>query len=150
LAIEAAHDLARDAPTDLAGGRLPYRAAVDTTEMAIFAVCARSKVAGLEAEDLDALETGLPLIDDDGNLLPGTAGTPQDGAESEYQTGPAATDVAGEAVEVATALASHDEVAAGEVCITKRTDDAAAVPGASHAYSDSAMAGGPVRIIRSR
>ena len=63
-------------------------------------------------------------------------------------TGPVAVDIAGDAIEVASELASADEVDAGEILITHRTDREAAGRGPER---DVEMAGAPdepPRVIR--
>jgi hypothetical protein len=111
-AVETAQALARIAPVEFDGQDLPFRGAVDTTEMVIFAVAPNDPK---EAIAFDVLREDK-------------AGDPMPGFEaSEIPVGPAAVDVAGEAVEVASALASRHGAAAGQMYITRRTDEVAAI-----------------------
>lgn len=128
LALQAAEALAHDSPVEFEGDSLPFRGALDTTEMSLFAVHDTSVLPELEFNELDMSETGMPLIDDYGGLLLGEAGVPGAGGESEFQTGPAATDVAGDAVEFATKYASDSRLSAGQFWVTERTYEVAQVP----------------------
>ncbi len=135
-AIQAAEELAASSPDEFDGMQLPYKGGLDSTEMVIFSVRSTSPVSELEFTDLDRSETGMPLIDDAGNLLLGEAGVPGEGSESEPQTGPAATDIAGLAVEVASELANKPDDQAGTFYITKRVADIANENGSSFSYAE--------------
>lgn len=106
-AIKTAHALLSRAPAEFDGEHLPFRGAVDTTSMVIFAVTSREQ-----------------RLTNDFGYLPGDEfGDPMPGVEaSEIPTGSAAVDIAGEAVEVASELASDDETRSGQMLITQRTD----------------------------
>jgi hypothetical protein len=106
-AIKTARALVTHGQAVFDGEHLPFRGAVDTTSMVIFAVTST-----------EAWPTTDPVrVRDDewGDPLPGVEA-------SAIPTGSAAVDVAGEAVEVASELASDDGTAAGQMLITRRTD----------------------------
>ncbi len=66
-----------------------------------------------------------------------TVGDPVIPAEaSDIGNGPAAADVAGEAVEVAAALSSHPDSRAGHVYVTRRADEVAGCRLESSAYGE--------------
>ena len=133
LAIDAAKDLAANSPAEFDGKNLPFKCAVDTSEMAIFAVQTTSKIANLEFENLNHA-LGEPLIDDDGNLL---MGPDIDQNKQKRQTGPTAIDVAGEAIEVASEISGHRSVLSREYVITERTDIIAGTKKSEFMYDDS-------------
>lgn len=132
MAIDCAKDLAANAPKEFDGKSLPFKCAVDTTEMAIFAVQTRSKIANLEFENLNQL-LGDPLIDDHGNLL---IGPDVEKNKEERQTGPTSIDVAGEAIEVASEISGHRSINAGEYAVTERTDIIAGTKREDYLYDD--------------
>lgn len=144
LAIQAAEDLAANAPLEFDGKELPYKGAIDTTEMAIFAVQTRSKIANLEFQDLNHA-LGNPMIDDDGNLL---LGIPDDQRKENRQTGPTAIDIAGEAIETASEMSGHRSIGAGEFAITERTDIIAGTKIPEYKYEDSIIEDIPIRKLR--
>jgi hypothetical protein len=75
-------------------------------------------------------------------------GDPMPGLEaSEIPVGPAAVDIAGEAVEVASALASHHDAAAGQMYITRRTDEAAATDTSALEYGPRGDSGIMARVV---
>lgn len=141
LAIDAAKDLAENAPIEFNGEELPFKGALDTTEMAIFAVQTNSKIANLEFEDLNPV-LGNPLIDDDGNLL---LAPNIDHHKTERQTGPTAIDIAGEAIEVASELSGHRSIHSGEFAISERTDIIAGTKIPEYTYDDAIIEDIPVR-----
>jgi len=141
LAINAAKDLSANAPLEFNGKDLPFKGALDTTEMAIFAVQTRSKIANLEFQDLNQI-LGDPMIDDEGNLL---LGLPDDQRKQERQTGPTAIDIAGEAIEIASEMSGHRSVNSGEFAITERTDIIAGTKRPEFKYDDSIIEDIPTR-----
>lgn len=133
LATKAAEDIADIAPVDFDGRRLPFRAALDTSPMIVFAVTTtRPDLAG-------AFEAGP------GDALVGDAVLSAD--PSDFGAGPAATDIAGEAVEVASELASAVQVPGGSVCITRRTDEVAGTSLDHGGYDHVGSNALPVRVI---
>ena len=102
-AIDTAEALVQIAPQEFDGSNLPFRGALDTTEMCVFAV------TDTEAEEAE--------------------GPGRDGSDSqeigETPLGPTAVDVAGEAVEVASHFSSHPATSAGRMYISQRTDEVA-------------------------
>lgn len=144
MAINAAKDLAANAPLEFDGKELPFKGAVDTTEMAIFAVQTRSKIANLEFQDLHPV-LGDPMIDDDGNLL---LGIPDDQRKENMQTGSTAIDIAGEAIEVASEMSGHRSIGSGEFAITERTDIIAGTKLSEYKYEDSIIEDIPIRKLR--
>ena len=131
-AVETGQALARIAPTEFDGRDLPFRGAVDTTEMVIFAVTVNDPGEGTAFEVLPEDEVGDPM--------PGLEA-------SEIPVGPAAVDIAGEAVEVAAALASHHDAAAGQTYITRRTDEAAAIDTSALEYAPRGDSGIMARVV---
>jgi hypothetical protein len=132
FAIETAQALAGIAPIEFDGHDLPFRGAVDTTEMVLFAVTAHN-VEGSEAFEASP-------EDEAGDPLPGVD-------VSEIPTGPAAVDTAGEAVEVASELASHAEALPGHMYISKRTDEEAAIDRSAFEYLPRGESGVTTRVI---
>lgn len=116
LAIKAAQELSNFTPQQFTGISLPFKGALDSTEMVIFSVQALEKIAQFEYSDPDEILTGPPLIDDSGNL--------QTGQEVKYETqkGPTSVDIAGEAIELSSELSSHDDLSIGDFAITQRVD----------------------------
>ncbi|MDX1332139.1 MAG: hypothetical protein R3252_03845 [Robiginitalea sp.] len=123
LALKAAQELANLTPADFDGKSLPFKGALDCTEMVIFSVNTSNMVAQMEYSDLDEALGGAPLVDDEGNLL---AGVEQEVLEREaFQKGPTSTDIAGEAIELTSELSGHDVLGVGDFAITKRLDQIA-------------------------
>lgn len=112
--IAAAQEIAACSLAEFDGARLPMRGALDTTDMVIFSVTTG------EPDLADRFRTGS---DDQSEV-----GDPVLGADaSDIGTGPAATDIAGQAVETTADLASHAGVPPGAICITRGTDEAARI-----------------------
>lgn len=126
LAIRTAESLARLAPADFDGVDLPFRGVVDTTEMAIFSVVTC---------DPEQERTFAAHPDDH-------AGEPVSAAP-EGDDGTVAVDVAGEAVEVASMISSHDAALAGRMYVTRRTDLVAATDAGTFDYE--ALGGSTVK-----
>lgn len=132
-AIRAAEAIATLGDAEFDGTRLPMRGALDTTEMIIFSVTTGD----------DDLSEAFAARPEDRDLV----GDPVIGAEaSDIGTGPAATDIAGDAVETATELASDNSVAGGTVCITRRTDALAGIPVREAEYRAVGAIEEPVRL----
>ncbi len=123
LALKAAQELSNCTPSHFDGRSLPFKGALDSTEMVIFSVQTYSKVAQFEFADLDEALTSTPLIDDQGNLLMGTEFKKE--KTEELQKGPTSIDVAGEAIELSSELSGHGALSAGDFAITKRFDSIA-------------------------
>ncbi|MCP9234671.1 hypothetical protein [Lewinella sp. JB7] len=140
LALRAARELADLSPTDFTGSALPFKGALDSTEMVIFSVRSCDKVAQLDYADLDDALAGPPLIDDDGNLL--FDAPPR---QEEYQNGPTSIDVAGEAIELASELSGYHQLAAGDFAVTRRLDRVA--DQLSTGYREVAEFNVPFRVI---
>ena len=136
-ATRAAADIAGAAPASFDGRQLPFRGALDTSDTILFAVTAGDADATsmFEAGPADAHEVGDPVMSAEG---------------SDIGTGPAATDIAGQAVEIVAELAGHDDLPSGNVWITQRTDEIARCSGSGFRYRPVGVMGTPVRVIGSR
>jgi hypothetical protein len=146
LAIKAAQELSNATPLEFTGTTLPFKGALDSTEMVIFSVQAFEKIAQLECSEMDELLAGSPLVDDSGNLLIGVEDGPDDKGVRELQKGPTSIDVAGDAIELASELSGHSDLAAGDFAITERIDK---ISGSTdHTYIEFPHFGLSLRIIK--
>lgn len=137
LAIEAAEAIAKEAPSELdpIRRRLPYRGALDTTEMVLFAAT---------TEDPETEEQVRSDPERQSHIGPAPRGLEDYFATS----GTVATDMVGDAVEVATALAGDAGFPAGGIRITERSDSLARI-NAGFRYESVGTPGPPVRVVRS-
>ena len=118
LALKACGELARLSPESHESGDLPFKGALDSSEMAIFSVQSSNKIKELEISDLENALSGLPIVDDDGNFL-------EDDEEGDLQDGPTSIDVAGEAIEITSELSGHHFLEPGNFAVTHRLDNIA-------------------------
>jgi hypothetical protein len=146
LAIKAAQELSNSTPLQFTGTSLPFKGALDSTEMVIFSVQASEKLAQLEYSDLDEALAGSPLIDDSGNLLIGIEPGHEATNKHESQRGPTSIDIAGEAIERSSELSSHDDLSVGDFAITQRLDKIAG--DTDHKYVELPGFDIPFRIIK--
>jgi class 3 adenylate cyclase len=133
-ATDAALAIAASAPSEFDGKRLPYRGALDTTEMVVFAVTTGDpeSAAAFATGPEDEHEVGDPVLSAEA---------------SDIGLGPAATDIAGEAIETAMELASDSDLPPGVVCITERTDVMARRAAQKSVYRRFGSTMTPARII---
>jgi len=115
LALNASAELSRLCPKSYKEGKLPFKGALDSTEMAIFSVQSIHKIKEFEISDIEAALGGIPIVDDKGNFV-------QPDSEGEVQKGPTSVDVAGEAIEYSSELSGESHLGVGDFAITKRLD----------------------------
>ena len=120
LALLAAQELANTTPLKFENNTLPFRGALDSTEMKIFSVQSTNKIPQLDQGELEEDFDGQPLVDDKGNLLIGVSEP-----TAQVQLGPTSIDVAGEAIELSSELSGDNMLGAGDFAITKRFDEVA-------------------------
>lgn len=130
-AIDTATALVKLAPKEFDGRSLPFRGAIDTTEMCLFAVAGDESDVGATESFADseaaAYSTGL--------------------GATEAPLGPTAVDITGEAVEVASDLASHGEADAGRMYVSRRTDVEAGSEAAPDEYRSIGGSAVTTRVI---
>ena len=146
LAIKAAQELSNSTPLEFTGTSLPFKGALDSTEMVIFSVQTFEKIAQLEYSDLDEALAGSPLIDDSGNLLIGIEPGHNATNKNESQKGPTSIDIAGEAIELTSELSTYDYLSVGDFAITQRLDKIAG--NTDHKYVEVPDFDIPFRIIK--
>jgi hypothetical protein len=122
LAFKAAQELSNSTPLQFTGTALPFKGALDSTEMVIFSVQTFEKVAQLECSDMDEAFTDSPLVDDSGNLLIGMEQGNEARNINEPQKGLTSIDIAGEAIELTSELSGHSDLLVGDFAITQRID----------------------------
>ncbi len=144
FARKAAQELANFSTSHFSGNSLPFKGALDCTEMSIFSVQTQKRVARFEYSDLDEVLGGAPLVDDHGNLMLGM--NLESEVEEELQKGPTSIDVAGEAIELSSELSGHDILEIGDFAITKRLDQIAGDE--DHQYMEIPDFDMPFRIIK--
>lgn len=138
LALIASAELASLSPMSHESGKLPFKGALDSTEMSIFSVQSKNKIKEFEISHLEAALSGEAIVDDYGNF-------PND-EEGELQLGPTSIDMAGEAIEFTSELSGHSFLEAGDFAITRRLDMIAGNTDFEYAVLDEFNE--PIRILK--
>lgn len=144
FAQKAAQELANSSTSKFRGNSLPFKGALDCTEMSIFSVQTQKKVLQYELLDIIDPLAGSPLVDGEGNLMLGVE--LETDIEKELQKGPTSIDVAGEAIELSSELSGHDLLSIGDFAITHRLDQIA--ENTNYDYVKVPDFGTPFRIVK--